>query len=143
VPYRLKGHRGQTTAEFVLSFGLLSFLLVAVIQVSLICSTKLIANYSSWIAARVWAVNPDKPNGKAREAAMEVLKALDWGVRASNVSVNIQAENEGVEVRYRTPLGIAYILKNDRAHRVTAYGWGTVPLNPLRDIAEQGDNRER
>ncbi|MGH9461110.1 MAG: hypothetical protein ACRD1X_07815 [Vicinamibacteria bacterium] len=143
MPDRSRGHRGQTTVEFVLSFGLLSFLLVAVIQVSLICSTKLIANYSSWIAARVWAVNPDDPNRRARGAAMDVLRALDWGVGPANVSVDIQAGNEGVEVRYRTPLGIAYMLKNDRGHRVTALGWGTVPLNPLRDVAEQGDNRER
>ena len=134
---------GQTTAEFVLSFGLVSFLLVAIIQLSLICSTKLITNYSAWIAARVWAVNPDNPEQKARAAAMQVLRALDWGVRSTNVRVDIQAGNEGIEVNYRTPLGIPFILKNTPDHRVATLGWGTVPRSPLRDVEEVGDNRER
>ena len=133
---------GQTTAEFVLSFGLVSFLLVAIIQLSLICSTKLITNYSAWIAARVWAVNPDDPSHQARAAAMDVLRALDWGVRSANVSVDIQEGNEGIEVRYRTPLGIPFILNNDRDHRIATLGWGAVPLSPLRDAEELGDNRE-
>jgi hypothetical protein len=128
--------------EFVLSFGLVTFLLVALVQLSLICSTKLIANYSAWIAARVWAVNVDDPVGKARAAATEVLRALDWGVRGGNVSVDVQTDNEGVEVRYRTPLGVPFILENDSARRVTALGWGSVPLSPLRDADEVGDNRE-
>jgi hypothetical protein len=125
-----------------MTFGLVVFLVVAVVQISLICSTKLITNYSAWIAARVWAVNEDDPEDKARDAARTVLRALNWGVGSWRVSVNLQEENEGVEVQYRTPLGIPFILTNDQARRVTTLGWGAVPVSPLRDVDEVGDNKE-
>ena len=125
-----------------MTFGLVVFLVVAIVQLSLICSTKLITNYSAWIAARVWAVNEDDAKDKATDAAETVLRALDWGWGPWRVTVDFQEENEGVEVLYRTPLGIPFILTNDQAHRVTTLGWGAVPKSPLRDVDEVGDNQE-
>ena len=123
-----------------MTFGVVIFLVAAVIHISLICCTKLITNYSAWMAARVWAVNDQDPNGKAREAAKQILKAMDWGVNDSNVQVNVEGDNEGVEVRYRTPLGIPFLLANNSQQRITTLGWGTVPR---KRIDETGDNRER
>lgn len=133
--------RGQTTLEFLMTFGLVMFMITAIIHISLICCTKLITNYSAWIGARVWAVNKNDPTGKAREAARRVATVLNWGVNASTVEVKIETANEGVEVSYKTPLGIPLLLTNDSSGRVTCKGYGAVARDPLVGI-EVGDNKE-
>jgi hypothetical protein len=108
----------------------------------LICCTKLITNYSAWISARVWAVNKDDAEGKAKKAGTEVLKALRWGTISTNF-VQIQPGNEGAEVNYETTLGIPFILMNDTAGRITTRGWGAVPRVPKVSDEEKGDNKEQ
>jgi len=133
--------RGQTTLEFLMTFGLVMFMITAIIHISLICCTKLITNYSAWIGARVWAVNKTDPTGKARDAALRVATVLNWGVSASTVEVKVETANEGVEVNYKTPLGIPLLLTNDSSGRITCRAYGAVARDPLVGI-EVGDNKE-
>jgi hypothetical protein len=133
--------RGNSALELLMTISVIFFLMVAIIQVSLISSTKLITNYSAWIAARVWAVNKDDAVGKAQKAGTAVLGILKWK-EPENGFIHVQEGNEGVEVEYETTLGIPFLLKNDTAGRITTRGWATVPRDP-NGFDESGDNRER
>lgn len=124
-----------------MTMSLIFFLLFAMVHVSLICSTKLLTNYSAWAAARVWAVNKDDARGKAEQAGVAILEILRFGPIDSS-SIEVQEGNEGVEVSYETTLGVPFLLKNNAAGRITTKGWGTVPRDP-NAFEENGDNRER
>jgi hypothetical protein len=124
----------------MMTISVIFFLMLAVIQVSLISITKLITNYAAWSAARVWAVNQDDGVGKAKEAGTGILEILRWGPIDSGF-VDVQEGNEGVEVNYETTLGIPFILKNNAAGRITTRGWGSVPRDP-NGFDEEGDNAE-
>ena len=136
-----RGEEGTSALELLMTMGVIFFVMVASIQIAFICCTKLITNYAAWISARVWAVNKDDAVGKAEKAGMEVLKALRW-TNITKDYINVQESNEGVEVRYKTTLGIPFILQNDSAGRITTVGWGAVPRDP-NGFDEAGDNRER
>jgi hypothetical protein len=124
----------------MMTISIIFFLMLAVIQVSLISVTKLITNYAAWSAARVWAVNKDDAVGKAQRAGTSILEIIKWGPIDSNF-VNVQEGNEGVEVNYETTLGIPFLLKNNAAGRITTRGWGAVPRDP-NGFTERGDNKE-
>jgi hypothetical protein len=115
-------------------------LLFAIVQISLISSTKLLTNYAAWIAARVWAVNEDDGVGKAKQAGVEILKIMQFGP-ATIDDVQFQEGNQGFLVKYETTLGIPFIMTNNQAGHVTTQGWGIVPRDP-RGFEEYGDNRE-
>lgn len=138
---RAGSERGQSALELLMTISVIFFLMVAIIQISLICSTKLLTNYSAWIAARVWAVNEKDATSKAQKAGTSILGILKWK-EPENGFIQIQEGNEGVEVKYETTLGIPFILKNDTAGRITTKGWATVPRDP-NGFEEKGDNRER
>ena len=138
---RVRGDKGASALELMMTMGVIFFLLFALVHVSLIASTKLLTNYSAWIAARVWAVNKEDPVGKAQQAGTAVLGILAWGPIDSSF-IDVQEGNEGVEVNYETPLGMPFLLKNDAAGRITTRGWGAVPRDP-NGFDEKGDNRER
>lgn len=125
-----------------MSMGVIFFLLLAVIQISLICCTKLVANYSAWIAARVWAVNTEGESSKAKQAGVAVLKTIEWKTISEDF-IGVQPANEGVMVEYPTTLGIPFVLTNDSAGRITVEAWASVPRDPNLDESEKGDNRER
>ena len=136
-----KHERGVSSLELMMTISLTFFFMLALIQISLICSTKLLTNYSAWIAARVWAVNEDDPGGKAQQAGVGVLSIMRWGPIEERF-IDVQEENEGVEVNYETSLGMPFLLKNNPVGRITTRGWGAVPLDP-HGFDEKGDNRER
>lgn len=138
---RLKRQAGVSSLELLMTISLTFFFMLAIIQISLICSTKLLTNYSAWIAARVWAVNEDDPASKAQQAGVGVLSIMRWGP-ISESFIDVQEENEGVEVNYETSLGMPFLLKNNPVGRITTRGWGAVPLDP-HGFDEDGDNRER
>ena len=138
---RRRGEEGTSALELMMTISIIFFLMVAVIQISLISCTKLLTNYSAWIAARVWAVNSKDPVGKAQTAGMGVLQIMRWGPISSSF-INVQEGNEGVEVNYETSLGIPFLLKNNAAGHITTRGWGAVPRDP-HGFEERGDNRER
>ncbi len=138
---RARSERGQSALELLMTISVIFFLMVAIIQISLICCTKLLTNYSAWTAARVWAINKDDAVGKAQEAGVAVLGILKWKEPESGF-IHVQEGNEGVEVEYETTLGIPFILKNDTAGHITTRGWATVPRDP-NGFEERGDNRER
>jgi hypothetical protein len=125
----------------MMTISVIFFLMVAIIQISLISCTKLLTNYSAWIAARVWAVNEKDATGKAEKAGTAVLGILKWK-EPENGFIHVQEGNEGVEVEYETTLGIPFLLKNDTSGRITTRGWATVPRDP-HGFEERGDNRER
>jgi hypothetical protein len=132
---------GASALELMMTMGVIFFLLFALVHVSLIASTKLLTNYSAWMAARVWAVNKDDAVGKAQQAGTAILGILRWGPIDEGF-VDVQEGNEGVEVNYETPLGMPFLLTNDTAGRITTRGWGAVPRDP-NGFEEKGDNRER
>jgi hypothetical protein len=138
---KLRGEEGTSALELLMTISVIFFILAASVQVALICCTKLITNYAAWISARVWAVNKDDAVGKAEKAGMEVLKSLRW-TNITKDYINVQESNEGVEVRYKTTLGIPFLLQNDSTGRITTVGWGAVPRDP-NGFDEAGDNRER
>jgi hypothetical protein len=138
---RRKGEEGASALELMMTISLIFFLMIAVIQISLISCTKLITNYSAWIAARVWAVNEDNAEGKARQAGKAVLEILRWGPIEDGF-IGIQPANEGVLVEYETSLGMPFLLKNSPTGRIKTVGWGAVPRDP-NGFEERGDNRER
>lgn len=138
---RLRGEEGVSALELMMTMGVIVFLMLALVQVSLICSTKLISNYAAWISARVWAVNEDDALGKADQAGMAVLEILQWQPITANF-ITVQPGNEGAFVEYETTLGIPFILENNSAGRITVEAWGAVPLDP-NGFSEKGDNRER
>jgi hypothetical protein len=138
---RPRGESGVSALELMMTMGVIFFLLFALVHVSLIASTTLLTNYSAWIAARVWAVNKDDAAGKAQRAGTAVLEIMSWGPIDASF-VDVQEGNEGVEVRYETPLGMPFLLNNDSAGRITTIGWGAVPRDP-NGFEEKGDNRER
>jgi len=137
----VRNEKGQAAFELMMTMSLIFFLLFSIVHVSLICCTKLLTNYSAWAAARVWAVNEDDPRGKAQQAGMAILEIMRFGPIDSG-AIGVQEENEGVEVRYETTLGVPFLLKNNAAGHVTTIGWGTVPRDP-NGFDEKGDNRER
>ena len=124
-----------------MTMSLIFFLLFSMVHVSLICCTKLLTNYAAWASARAWAVNEDDPGGKAQQAGMAILEIMRFGPINSS-AIGVQEENEGVEVRYETTLGVPFLLKNNAAGHITTKGWGTVPRDP-NAFDEKGDNRER
>jgi hypothetical protein len=132
--------QGTSALELMMTISVIFFLMLAVIQVSLISVTKLITNYAAWSAARVWAVNKDDAVGKAKQAGTSILEIVKWGPIEESF-VDVQEENEGVEVNYETPLGIPFLLKNNQAGRITTRGWGAVPRDP-NGSEERGDNKE-
>jgi hypothetical protein len=131
---------GTSALELMMTISIIFFLMLAVIQVSLISVTKLITNYAAWSAARVWAVNKDDGVGKAQKAGTAILGIIRWGPIESGF-IDVQQGNEGVEVNYPTTLGIPFLLKNDSAGRITTRGWGAVPRDP-NGFEERGDNKE-
>jgi Flp pilus assembly protein TadG len=138
---RSRGSQEGTSAlELMMTISIIFFLMLAVIQVSLISVTKLITNYAAWSAARVWAVNKDDAVGKAQRAGTSILEIIKWGPIDSSF-VDVQEGNEGVEVNYETTLGIPFLLKNNQAGRITTRGWGAVPRDP-NGFEERGDNKE-
>ena len=138
---RAAGQAGTSALELMMTISIVFFLMLAVIQISLISVTKLITNYAAWSAARVWAVNEDDAEDKAIQAGTAILKIIDWGTIDPGF-IHVQPGNEGVEVRYETTLGIPFLLKNNQAGHITTVGWGTVPRDP-NGFNEEGDNRER
>ncbi|MGH9318699.1 MAG: TadE/TadG family type IV pilus assembly protein [Vicinamibacteria bacterium] len=138
---RTRSEKGASALELMMTMSIIFFLMLAVIQVSLISVTKLLTNYSAWMAARVWAVNEDDGVGKAQEAGTAILEIIDWGDIQPGF-VDVQEGNEGAEVNYETSLGIPFLLKNNTAGRITTRGWGAVPRDP-NGFSEAGDNRER
>jgi hypothetical protein len=137
---RGRGEEGTSALELMMTISIIFFLMLAVIQVSLISVTKLITNYAAWSAARVWAVNEDDAVGKARQAGTAILSIVKW--RSIDPSfIDVQEGNEGVMVNYETTLGIPFLLKNNQAGRVTTRGWGAVPRDP-NGFEERGDNKE-
>lgn len=137
---RGRGEAGTSALELMMTISIIFFLMLAVIQVSLISITKLITNYAAWSAARVWAVNKDDAVGKAQQAGVSILEIIKWGPIDSSF-IDVQEGNEGVEVNYETTLGIPFLLKNNAAGRITTKGWGAVPRNP-NGFTERGDNKE-
>jgi len=137
---RGRGEKGTSALELMMTISIIFFLMLAVIQVSLISITKLITNYAAWSAARVWAVNKDDAVGKAQRAGVSILEIIKWGPIDSSF-INVQEGNEGVEVNYETTLGIPFLLKNNAAGRITTKGWGAVPRDP-NGFTERGDNKE-
>jgi len=135
-----RAEEGTSALELMMTISIIFFLMLAVIQVSLISITKLITNYAAWSAARVWAVNEDDAVGKAQQAGVAILEILRWGPIDESF-VDVQEENEGVEVNYETTLGIPFLLKNNQAGRITTRGWGAVPRDP-NGFDESGDNKE-
>lgn len=131
---------GTSALELMMTISVIFFLMLAVIQVSLISVTKLITNYAAWSAARVWAVNEDDAVGKAEQAGTAILEILRWRPIDSSF-IDVQEGNEGVEVNYETTLGIPFLLKNNQAGRITTRGWGAVPRDP-NGFDEEGDNAE-
>jgi hypothetical protein len=138
---RARSERGQSALELMMTISIIFFLMASTIHISLICCTKLITNYSAWIAARVWAVNEDDGAGKARQAGKAVLEILRWK-SIEDGFIDVQEANEGVLVKYETTLGMPFLLKNNAAGTITTHGWGAVPRDP-RGFEEKGDNRER
>ena len=136
-----RGEKGQSALELMMTMSLIFFLLFSMVHVSLISCTKLLTNYSAWIAARVWAVNKDDARGKAQQAGVAVLEILRFGPIDTSF-VDVQEGNEGVAVNYETTLGVPFLLKNNAAGHVTTKGWGAVPRDP-NGFDEKGDNRER
>jgi hypothetical protein len=137
---RRRGDEGTSALELMMTISIIFFLMLAVIQVSLISVTKLITNYAAWSAARVWAVNKDDAVGKAKQAGTAILEIVKW--RAIDPSfIDVQEGNEGVMVSYETTLGIPFLLKNNAAGRITTKGWGAVPRDP-NGFTERGDNKE-
>jgi hypothetical protein len=136
----LRGEKGTSALELMMTISVIFFLMLAVIQVSLISITKLLTNYAAWSAARVWAVNEDDGVGKAKQAGTSILEILKWGP-IDDSFVDVQEGNEGVEVNYETTLGIPFLLKNNQAGRITTRGWGAVPRDP-NGFSESGDNQE-
>jgi hypothetical protein len=137
---RGRGEEGTSALELMMTISIIFFLMLAVIQVSLISITKLITNYAAWSAARVWAVNEDDAVGKAKQAGTSILEIIKWGPIEESF-VDVQEGNEGVEVNYETTLGIPFLLKNNAAGRITTRGWGAVPRDP-NGFDESGDNKE-
>jgi hypothetical protein len=137
---RGRGEKGTSALELMMTISIIFFLMLAVIQVSLISITKLITNYAAWSAARVWAVNEDDAVGKAKQAGTSILEIIKWGPIEESF-VDVQEGNEGVEVNYETTLGIPFLLKNNAAGRITTRGWGAVPRDP-NGFDESGDNKE-
>ena len=137
---RGRGEEGTSALELMMTISVIFLLMLAVIQVSLISITKLLTNYAAWSAARVWAVNEDDAEGKARQAGVSILEIIDWGTIDPGF-VKVQSGNEGVLVEYETTLGIPFLLKNNQAGRITTVGWGTVPRDP-NGFSESGDNKE-
>lgn len=137
---RRRGEEGTSALELMMTISIIFFLMLAVIQVSLISVTKLITNYAAWSAARVWAVNKDDAKGKAIQAGTSILEIVRWGPIEDSF-INVQEANEGVEVNYETTLGIPFLLKNNQAGRITTRGWGAVPRDP-NGFEERGDNKE-
>ena len=135
-----RGEAGTSALELMMTISIIFFLMLAVIQVSLISITKLITNYAAWSAARVWAVNEDDAVGKAQQAGTSILEIIKWGPIEESF-VDVQEGNEGVEVNYETTLGIPFLLKNNAAGRITTRGWGAVPRDP-NGFDESGDNKE-
>jgi Flp pilus assembly protein TadG len=134
------GEEGTSALELMMTISVIFLLMLAVIQVSLISITKLLTNYAAWSAARVWAVNEDDAEGKAKQAGVSILEIIDWGTIDEGF-VTVQSGNEGVLVEYETTLGIPFLLKNNQAGRITTVGWGTVPRDP-NGFGESGDNKE-
>jgi Flp pilus assembly protein TadG len=137
---RRRGEEGTSALELMMTISIIFFLMLAVIQVSLISVTKLITNYAAWSAARVWAVNKDDAVGKAKQAGTAVLGIVKWRAIDSSF-IDVQEGNEGVMVNYETTLGIPFLLKNNAAGRITTKGWGAVPRDP-NGFTERGDNKE-
>jgi hypothetical protein len=137
---RNRGEAGTSALELMMTISIIFFLMLAVIQVSLISVTKLITNYAAWSAARVWAVNKNDAVGKAQQAGTSILEIIKWGPIDSSF-IDVQEGNEGVEVNYETTLGIPFLLKNNQAGRITTRGWGAVPRDP-NGFEERGDNKE-
>ncbi len=137
---RGRGEKGVSAIELMMTISVIFFLMLAVIQVSLISITKLITNYAAWSAARVWAVNEDDGVGKAKDAGVAILSIVKWGPIDTSF-VDVQEGNEGVEVNYATTLGIPFVLKNNATGRITTRGWGAVPRDP-NGFGEEGDNKE-
>lgn len=139
---RRRGEKGQVLLEFLINFIIFFFLLWALVEIALIASTKLLTNYASWAAARTWSVRVDEGDGMsdARQAATDVLKAMNWGPSVEANDSQSKFGRTGIYVDYRTTLGIPRFLTQSHSSTVTTRGFAPMIQETIRQGDEKGDN---
>ena len=147
---------GQVLLEFLINFLIFFFLLWSLVIITMIASTKVLTNYAAFAAARAWSVNVDNNDDmdKAKDAAKDVLGAMNWGSGSSGIDVN-KASCHGVggsggggsgksaciEVSYQTTLGIPTFLAGTSSSAVKTIGRAPMIQENIKKNDETGDNK--
>jgi hypothetical protein len=154
-----KSEEGQVLLEFLINFLIFFFLLWSLVIITMIASTKVLTNYAAFAAARAWSVNVDSNDGmdKAKDAAKDVLGAMNWGSSGSGIDVNKASchgvggggggggggsgETTCIEVSYQTTLGIPTFLAGTSSSAVKTIGRAPMIQENIKKDDEKGDNK--
>lgn len=151
---------GQVLLEFLINFLIFFFLLWSLVIITMIASTKVLTNYAAFAAARAWSVNVDNSDDmdKAKDAAKDVLGAMNWGSGSSGIDVNKASchgvggsggggggggsgESACIEVSYQTTLGIPTFLAGTSSSAVKTIGRAPMIQENIKKNDETGDNK--
>jgi hypothetical protein len=147
-----ESEEGQVLLEFLINFLIFFFLIWSLVIISMIAGTKLLTNYAAFAAARAWSVNVDDNDGmdKAKDAAKDVLKAMNWGSGGSGIDVNKASchgldsggagQSACIEASYQTSLGIPTFLAGTSSSAVKTLGRAPMIQENLKKNDEKGDN---
>jgi hypothetical protein len=130
---------GQAVTETVLSLAFIMLLVLGLIHLTFLASTKHIVNYAAFAGARAsmyGASDAARAGGPMdRWAVEEVTGMMDWGRPPLG-----QAAGNGYRVQYPTPFALP--LFNHAAGNVVIVT-SVVPIARQPDLPEEGDNAAR
>ncbi|MBZ5537171.1 MAG: hypothetical protein LAO31_14545 [Acidobacteriia bacterium] len=156
-----RAEEGQVLLEFLINFLIFFFLIWSLVIITMIAGTKLLTNYAAFAAARAWSVNIDNNDDmdKAKDAAKDVLGAMNWGSGGSGIDVNKASchgvgsggggggggggsgESACIEVSYQTTLGIPTFLAGTSSSAVKTIGRAPMIQENIKKNDEKGDNK--
>jgi hypothetical protein len=153
-----RAEQGQVLLEFLINFLIFFFLIWSLVIITMIAGTKLLTNYAAFAAARAWSVNVDNNDDmdKAKDAAKDVLGAMNWGSGGSGIDVNKASchgvgsgggggggsgESACIEVSYQTTLGIPTFLAGTSSSAVKTIGRAPMIQENIKKNDEKGDNK--
>jgi hypothetical protein len=134
-----RGRAGQAVTETVLALAFILLIVLGLIHLTFLASTKHIVNYAAFAGARASmysASDAARSGGGLDAGAVEAItRMMYWGRRAQG-----QTTGDSYKVQYPTPFAMP-LFRNAAGNVVIVTAVAPIPRQP--DLPEEGDNAAR